>query len=115
MRIWISYLASANREDKLEQAEEASSEAIDFTEGINDFESNEDRASFGEESSSVFDNLGDTGGLFDEGIIFVIFALLVAVIFGSGFILLYEAPIIITEALLEFVLAASLIKRALLI
>jgi hypothetical protein len=52
-------------------------------------------------------------GLADEGAILLIpLGLLLAALFGGGIYLIYEAPVIISEAAFQFVLASSLIKRA---
>jgi len=61
---------------------------------------------------------GKSGGwgfdfdLGDEGIVLIALGLLVLVIFGAGAYLIYAAPEILTEAALEAVLAAGLIKAS---
>ncbi len=56
----------------------------------------------GEAASGIFE---------DAGIVLIIFGVLLALIFGAGMYLIYEAPLILSEAAFEFVLAASLIRR----
>lgn len=56
----------------------------------------------GEAASSIFD---------DAGIVLIILGVLLALIFGAGIYLIYEAPLILSEAAFEFALAASLIRR----
>ena len=52
-------------------------------------------------------------GLADEGVILLIpLALLLLVIFGGGVYLIYEAPVIISEAAFELILATTLLKKA---
>ncbi len=52
-------------------------------------------------------------GLADEGgILLIPLALLLLAIFGGGIYLIYEAPVIISEAAFELILATSLIKKA---
>ncbi len=52
-------------------------------------------------------------GLADEGgILLIPLALLLLVIFGGGVYLIYEAPVIISEAAFELVLATTIIKKA---
>jgi hypothetical protein len=48
----------------------------------------------------------------DEGIVLVLLALLVLVIFGAGAYPVYAAPEILAEAAFEAVLAAGLIKAS---
>lgn len=57
-------------------------------------------------SGSSF-NVGDL----DEGIVVVLFAALVAAIFGSTFYIVYQAPEILFEAAFEVVLVAGLLKK----
>ncbi|RJQ41498.1 MAG: hypothetical protein C4550_01675 [Nitrospiraceae bacterium] len=50
---------------------------------------------------------------FDEGgIILIILGLILAVIFGAGIYLLYQAPVILAEVAFDFLLATSLIKSS---
>ncbi len=58
----------------------------------------------GEAASSVF----------DEGAGFVLIPLMIvlALVFGAAILLIYEAPIILTEAAFEFLLAGVLIRQA---
>lgn len=52
--------------------------------------------------------------IFDEGAGFIIVPLMIvlATIFGAAFFLIYEAPIIMTEAAFEFLLAGVLVRQA---
>lgn len=56
--------------------------------------------------------VGDAaGGIFeDAGVILVILGVLLALIFGAGIYLIYEAPMILSEAAFEFLLATTLIR-----
>ncbi len=58
--------------------------------------------------------VGETvSGIADEGgIILVPLILLLVVLFGGGIYLIYEAPVIISEAAFELILATTLIKKA---
>ena len=50
---------------------------------------------------------------FDEGgIILIILGLILAVIFGAGIYLLYQAPVILSEVAFDFLLATSLIRSS---
>ncbi len=53
-------------------------------------------------------------GIIDEGAGFIIIPLMIvlALVFGAAFFLIYEAPIILTEAAFEFLLAGVLIRQA---
>lgn len=55
----------------------------------------------GEAASGIFE---------DAGIVLVILGILLALVFGAGMYLVYEAPMILSEAAFEFILASSLIK-----
>jgi hypothetical protein len=46
------------------------------------------------------------------GLLLVILGILLAIVFGAGLYLVYDAPFILTEAAFDFVLSASLIKSA---
>jgi hypothetical protein len=82
--------------------------------------------SFGEASPTSSGNgIGDivadgaesvVSGLDDEAgiavlVIMAILAMILAVIFGAGIYLIYEAPAILSETAFEFILAASLVRR----
>jgi len=56
--------------------------------------------------------LGDTaGGFFEEGgILLVALGVLLALICGAGVYLIYQAPMILSEAAFDFFLASSLIR-----
>jgi hypothetical protein len=50
-------------------------------------------------------------GIFEEaGVVLIVLGALLAVIFGAGAFLLYQAPLILTEAAFELILATSLIR-----
>jgi hypothetical protein len=56
---------------------------------------------------------GAISGIADEGaVLLILFTLLLLVIMGGGIYLIYEAPVILSEAAFELVFASSLIKRA---
>lgn len=57
----------------------------------------------GEAASGIFD-------VDDAGTVLIILALLLAVVFGAAFYLIYAAPAVLGEAAFEFVLATSLVK-----
>ncbi|MEW6600575.1 MAG: hypothetical protein AB1499_06355, partial [Nitrospirota bacterium] len=67
---------------------------------------------------SVSDAAGDTvgeaaSGVAEEGgLLLIPVALLLICLFGGGIYLIYEAPLIISEAAFELILATSLIKSA---
>ncbi len=48
----------------------------------------------------------------EAGVILVLLGLLLAVVFGGGLYIVYNAPLILSEAAFDFVLAAGLIKSA---
>jgi hypothetical protein len=55
----------------------------------------------------------DTADFIEEGaLILVPLMIVLTVVFGAGIFLIYEAPIILSEVALEFILAGTLIKRA---
>lgn len=49
---------------------------------------------------------------FDDGIVLLVFGLLVLIVFGAGVYLVYQAPIILTEAAFQAVLASGLVKAS---
>jgi len=57
----------------------------------------------GEAASGIFD-------VDDAGIVLIILALLLAVVFGAAFYLVYAAPAVLGEAAFDFILATSLVK-----
>lgn len=67
-----------------------------------------------EGSSSIAETAGEaSASLLEEGaVILVPLMLILALVFGAGIFLIYEAPIILTEAAFEFVLAGALLKKA---
>lgn len=67
-----------------------------------------------EGSSSIAEAAGETSAsILEEGAVILIPLMLIfALIFGAGIFLIYEAPLILTEAAFEFVLAGALFKKA---
>jgi hypothetical protein len=67
-----------------------------------------------EAGKSVGDKIGDLVPDLDEGAGFVLVALgvFLAVVFGAGLFLIYSAPAILSEAVFEFLLAGSLVKKS---
>lgn len=65
-------------------------------------------------SSGVGEIAGETGGslLEEGGIVLIPLMLILATIFGVGILLIYEAPVILSEAAFEFILAGILVKKA---
>lgn len=67
-------------------------------------------AGSGGSGGSWFDfDLGDDAGVV---VVLIAFAVLLAVIFGAGIYLVYQAPVIIVEAAFEVVLASGLVKAS---
>lgn len=66
-----------------------------------------------EGASSIAEATGETSAsLLEEGAVVLIPLMLIfALIFGAGIFLIFEAPIILTEAAFEFVLAGALLKK----
>lgn len=66
----------------------------------------------GDVGDGIADAAGDAAsGIFeDAGIVLLVLGALLALIFGAGAYLIYEAPMILSEAAFEFLLAASLIR-----
>ncbi len=64
--------------------------------------------------SNAADAAGDAvSGIFDvedSGIVLIILALLLSVVFGAAFYLVYAAPAVLGEAAFDFLLATSLVK-----
>lgn len=139
MKIWLYYLTTPYRKNR---HNENLIDAVDLLTNAPDFSSPGDveiisgqGGEFGgagasgtfESISSVSDipvsesaveataeTAGDAiSGLADEGCLVLIpLALLLLVIFGGGIYLIYEAPVIISEAAFELILATTLIKKA---
>jgi len=65
----------------------------------------------GDAIGGAADALGDEGGPIAI-VVIVVLAVLVATILGAAIYVIYEAPVILSEAAFEGLLAASLIKRA---
>lgn len=66
-----------------------------------------------ETSASRFDGIGDPIGVDAPcGCLLIVFIAVVAVIGGSAAILIYEAPVILTEIAFQFFLAAGLLRSA---
>lgn len=69
-------------------------------------------------SHGIGDAIGDIAGEAASGIadaeegacVLVILGILLAIVFGAGLYLVYDAPFILSEAAFDFILAASLIK-----
>jgi hypothetical protein len=66
----------------------------------------------GDVGDGIADAAGDAAsGIFeDAGIVLVVLGALLALVFGAGAYLIYEAPLILSEAAFDFLLAASLIR-----
>jgi hypothetical protein len=67
----------------------------------------------GDTSAGLGEAAGEAGGslLEEGGIILIPLMLLLAAIFGVGFLLIYQAPFILSEAAFEFILASALVKK----
>lgn len=65
-------------------------------------------------TSAAGDAAGEaaSGILEDNGWVLVVLGILLAIVFGAGIFLLYQAPFILTEAAFDFALSASLVKSA---
>ncbi len=71
-------------------------------------------------SHGIGDAIGDTAGHAVSGLadaeegacVLVILGIALAVVFGAGLYLVYDAPFILSEAAFDFILAASLIRSA---
>jgi hypothetical protein len=63
---------------------------------------------------TVGEGVGDAAAsVLDEGVsILIPLMIVIAIVFGASIFLIYEAPLILTEAAFEFVLAGVLIKQA---
>jgi len=67
-------------------------------------------------SHGIGDSVGDVAGEAASGIaeegafVLVILGILLAIVFGAGLYLVYDAPFILNEAAFDFILAAGLIK-----
>ncbi len=62
--------------------------------------------------SSVADGVGDAAsGIFDDdGAVLIILGILLALVFGAGIYLIYQAPVILSEAAFQAVLSTSLLR-----
>jgi len=137
MKLWLHYLTEPYRRSRIA---ENLIDAADAITGIPDFSSISsapnmighggefggggasgawaDAGSVTEIASTVSDTATEaTGeavsGLADEGgIILIPLIIFLIVLFGGGIYLIYEAPVIISEAAFELVLATTLIKKA---
>lgn len=139
MKIWLHYLTTPYRKNR---HDESLIDAVDLITSAPDFSSTGSVKIFsgqggefgGAGASGAFESINSvseipvsesvvettaetTGeaisGFADESGIFLIpLVLLLLVIFGGGIYLIYEAPVIISEAAFELVLATSLIKKA---
>lgn len=131
IRVWLFYIR--NQQEAAESVADTTADILSnidipepkiaFEFGGGDFGGGGASGSFGEigatsvlESSSagVGDIGGEAGGSLSEegGIILIPLILILAAIFGVGILLIYEAPIILSEAAFEFVLAGVLVKKA---
>lgn len=125
VRLWLSYIRSG--ESVSESSAEVGSDLIgnmglpdtgsgEVEFGGGDFGGGGASGSFGEigTASGVDEIVGEAGGslLEEGGIILIPLMLVLAAIFGVGILLIYEAPVILTEAAFEFVLAGVLVKKA---
>jgi hypothetical protein len=139
MKIWLHYLTTPYRKKKYS---DSLIDAVDIMTSVPDFTSTGGVKIFSGQggdfggagasgafesincaseipaSESVVEATAETAGeaisgLADEGgLLLISLALLLLVFFGGGIYLIYEAPVIISEAAFELVLAASLIKKA---
>jgi hypothetical protein len=131
IRVWLFYIR--NRQEAAENAVDTTADIlsnidipepkIGFEFGGGEFGGGGASGSFGEigassvlesSSSGVGDIAGEAGGslLEEGGIILIPLILILAAIFGVGILLIYEAPVILSEAAFEFVLAGVLVKKA---
>lgn len=67
-----------------------------------------------EGSSAIADAAGESvSSILEEGaIVLVPLMIILVIIFGAGALLIYEAPVILTEVAFEFLLAGTLVKKA---
>lgn len=71
-----------------------------------------------EPSTEIGTSAGEAAGdaascIFEEGgWVLIVLGLLLAIVFGTGLYLVYDAPFILSEAAFDFVLSASLLKSA---
>lgn len=132
IRLWLFYIRNTE-----EVAQSAADVTPDFmgnidVAGVNDtgvefggggFGGGGASGSFGEIGSSSFlessssgvgEIAGEAGGSLVEegGIVLIPLMLVIAAIFGVGILLIYEAPVILSEAAFEFLLAGVLVKKA---
>jgi hypothetical protein len=133
IRLWLFYIR--NREELAENTADVATDIISNIEfpggkpsgvefGGGEFGGGGASGSFGEiDSSSILESsssgvgeiAGEAGGSLlelEEGIILIPLMLILAAIFGVGILLIYEAPVILSEAAFEFVLAGVLVKKA---
>ncbi|MBI5234035.1 MAG: hypothetical protein HY880_06750 [Deltaproteobacteria bacterium] len=102
MKLWLLYLSLSDTESK------TGHDVCDIGECIADA-----GGCFGDGcGDGIADTAGETAsGIFEEGgIVLIILGALLAIVFGAGIYLIYEAPGILSEAAFEFLLAASLVK-----
>jgi hypothetical protein len=85
-----------------------SSNVVSSSPGGGNFGGGGASGSFGDSSSSSLDGVDIDVG--DSVMPLVILGVILAVVFGSGVYLVYEAPAILSEAAFEFLLAAGLVK-----
>lgn len=66
-----------------------------------------------ESAGNAVETVGDAAGLAEEGgMVIIVLGFLLLALFGGSVYLIYEAPVIISEAAFELALAGGLIKRA---
>jgi len=139
MKLWLHYLTTPYRNNRQDGS---LLDAVDVITSVPDFTSTSGAqvvkghgGEFGGAGASgdwenvsgasdmpVFEPIGEStaetageaiSGLADEGgILLIPLALLLLGIFGGGIYLIYEAPVIISEAAFELILATTLIKKA---
>ena len=129
IRVWLLYIKY--REKIIENAVDATTDAVSGGNPSRDltktFECGDGRFGGGgvsgsfedagfsssTDSSPLTDAAGEAGGslLEEAGVVIIPLMLLLAAIFGAGILLIYQAPVILSEAAFEFVLAGSLLKK----
>lgn len=124
IRLWLSYIRSSEpigekaadiTANMVGDLELPGSGASEFEFGGGDFGGAGASGSFGDiGASGAGDIAGEAGGSLVEegGIVLIPLMIVLAVIFGVGILMIYEAPIILSEAAFEFVLAGVLVKKA---
>jgi len=138
MKLWLHYLTTPYRKNR---QDESLLDAVDVITSVPDFSSTNSAHSVignggefgGGGVSGAWENVSGSlempvsegmtvsaetageaiSGLADEGgILLIPLALLLLIVFGGSIYLIYEAPVIISEAAFELILATTLIKKA---